>query len=75
MESKNVSTARMRLTNALIPKKIVKAVNEEIDSLYPPDKMVFGICHEIWGVKKDLYEAYGYTWYAPSEIYPYIKFD
>lgn len=35
-----------------------------------------GHCHTIWELQKRiLKDKYGITWYAPSEIYPYICFD
>ena len=38
--------------------------------------MQLGSCHRIWATQKRiLKEKYDITWYTPSELNPYVKFD
>lgn len=70
-----IGLLRMMLVNALIPKRVMKEVEEQIDILYPPRDYELGICHRIWSSEKALLAARGYKWYSPSDMYPNIRFD
>lgn len=67
--------AQMEAENAAIPAEITAEVDTIIGREFPPERHHFGVCHEIWTRKTDLYLERGYRWYAPSVMNPHIIYD
>lgn len=65
----------MEEANARIPEEIQNKVDKKIERKFARKKRQLGLCHQVWGAKKDLYKKYGYDWYAPSELNPDTYFD
>ena len=67
--------AQMRRKNELIPEKIRKMVDAQIEMEFRSVRRQLGLCHGIWRREKELYAHYGYEWYTPAGLNPNIIFD
>lgn len=50
-------------------------IRKQLDTEFPEDERVFGICHTIWGRQKELLAACGIDWLSPAEMNPTVCFD